>query len=129
MTKKEIGKLGEQIACNFLKKKGYQILERNFFLKIPKGPQIGEIDIVAKKKNTFHFIEVKTLVRSNKEKNCLISPEQKVNFKKKKKIIKTAENWLRKRKISFKIPWQIDIISIKINLDLKKAKISHFKNV
>jgi len=129
MTKKVIGKVGEQIACNFLKKKGYQILEKNFLFKIPKAPQLGEIDIIAKKKDIFYFIEVKTLIERFKNSFSRIGPEQKVNFKKKKKISKIAESWFRKKKIPFGTPWQIDVISIKINLDLKRVKIFHFKNV
>jgi putative endonuclease len=46
--------LGEDAACEFLKKKGYKILERNF----RKG--YGEIDIIAIFKNILVFVEVKT---------------------------------------------------------------------
>jgi putative endonuclease len=129
MTRKQIGRLGEQIACNFLRKKGYQILDRNFLFKIPKNPQFGEIDIVAKRGNVFHFVEVKTLIDSGRELDSAISPEQKVDFKKKRKILKTVELWLLNKKIPFETPWQIDIISVKIDLNSKKAKVSHFKNV
>lgn len=47
------GKKQEAIAQNFLKKKGYKILESNFSTKI------GEIDIVANDKNVIVFVEVK----------------------------------------------------------------------
>jgi putative endonuclease len=40
--KQSLGKLGEEIAINFLKKNGYKILDRNF-----KASRFGEIDIVA----------------------------------------------------------------------------------
>lgn len=46
--------IGEDLACNYLKKKGYSIIERNF----RKG--YGEIDIIAVFKDTLVFIEVKT---------------------------------------------------------------------
>ena len=46
--------IGEDIAVNYLKKKGYKIIERNF----RKG--YGEIDIIALKKNVLVFVEVKT---------------------------------------------------------------------
>lgn len=47
------GILGEDKACNFLKKQGFEILKRNFHSKF------GEIDIIAKKDEILHFIEVK----------------------------------------------------------------------
>lgn len=56
MSKKELGKIGEKYACDFLIKEGYNILEKNIRLCI------GEIDIVAKEKNNMIvFVEVKTL--------------------------------------------------------------------
>lgn len=127
MIPKQLGILGEKIACQYLKSKGYQILDRNYLNKFLSGPQRGEIDVIAKKNRTISFIEVKTLQDQTSLKG--FSPEMKVNFQKQKKIIKTAENWLRKKKIPLNIRWQIDIISIKVNLNSKKAKINHFKNV
>lgn len=53
------GKVGEEIASKFLKQKGYQILERNF------QTREGEIDIIAKDKEEYVFVEVKT--RRNKK--------------------------------------------------------------
>lgn len=128
--KKEIGKLGEKIAENYLKARGYQILEKNYFLK-PKGsPLLGEIDIIAKKEDIICFIEVKTLVKS-----LAIGPgedffpEQKVNFKKREKIARVAEIWLTKNKIPLDSKWQMDILSVVLDAQHKKAKIKHFQNI
>jgi putative endonuclease len=52
--KKELGKKGEELALRFLKKNGYQIIERNYVCKL------GEIDIIAREKATLAFVEVKT---------------------------------------------------------------------
>ncbi|PIQ68988.1 MAG: hypothetical protein COV91_01170 [Candidatus Taylorbacteria bacterium CG11_big_fil_rev_8_21_14_0_20_46_11] len=51
----KIGSLGEKIAEKFLVKRGYRILHRNY------SRPWGELDIVAKKKGTVHFVEVKTV--------------------------------------------------------------------
>lgn len=48
------GKYGEDLACEFLKKKGYKIIERNFRIR---G---GEIDVIALDGKTLVYIEVKT---------------------------------------------------------------------
>lgn len=129
MDSKKIGNLGEKVAINYLKKKDYQILDKNYSPKWISGPIRGEIDIVAKRENIISFIEVKTLASENSSKTAFyFSPEEKVNFPKQRKLIKIAENWLMEKKIPLDSRWQIDIISIKIDLDTKKAKIGHFKN-
>jgi len=117
-----IGKTGEEIAVKFLKEKGYQILDRNYRFQIPGDLQRGEIDIVAKKRDTICFVEVKTL----KDPKIEIFPEEKVNFSKTKKLILTAESWLIKNKIPLNSKWQIDVISVLIKG--KEKKISHFEN-
>jgi len=127
MTPKQLGILGEKIAQKYLEKKGYQILDKNYSSKFVSGPQRGEIDIVAKKGETISFVEVKTLEDSGE--SSAISPEEKFNLAKKRKIIKMAEGWLIEKKISLDSQWQIDVISIKINLGNKKAKILYFPNV
>jgi len=130
-NKKQIGELGEKIAENFLKKKGYRILDRNFFTRLALGPKTGEIDIVTKKNDVISFVEVKTIEipsRGNAAKGNFIPPEQKVNFQKQRKLIKTGQIWLSKNKMPLNKKWQIDVISIKIDLNSKKAEIKHFLN-
>ena len=126
MNTKEVGALGEKVAIEYLKKRGYKILDKNYSPKFISGPQRGEIDIVAKKSDVISFIEVKTL--DCRGLSSVISPEEKVNYQKQRKILKTAENWLMEKKISLDNPWQIDIISIEIDSNSKKAKIRHFQN-
>ena len=50
----ELGKLGEELAVEYLQKEGYEILETNYVF------QKAEIDIVAKKQNILAVVEVKT---------------------------------------------------------------------
>jgi len=123
MDKKETGDLGEKIAEKYLKDKGYKILDKNYSFRISGNPQKGEIDIIAKKSDIISFIEVKTL----RNPATLISPEEKVNFSKQRKLVKTAESWLMKKKIPLNSKWQIDVIAIKIGFD-NKVEISHFEN-
>lgn len=122
MKAKEIGKLGEKLAEDFLIKKGYKILERNYFFKIPGSFKKSEIDLIAKKEDVFVFVEVKTL----KDSQILISPEEKINFQKKKKLIQTAQSWLIKNKIPLDTKWQIDVIAIRI--ENENPTILHFEN-
>ncbi len=106
-----LGKWGEKKATEFLKKKGYKILFRNY------KNSIGEIDIIAKIKKKFVFVEVKT--RSN---NNFGIPEEAVNFAKQKKLLKTVEKYILENKV--KDDYQIDVIAI----EKKKNIIRHIKN-
>lgn len=63
-TKQNTGKQGEDLAVQFLKQKGYKILERNFHKRY------AEIDIIAIDGDTLVFVEVKTRT-SNKFGNPL----------------------------------------------------------
>lgn len=54
MNHKEIGNLGETLAAELLKRKGYHILERNYRCAY------GEVDIIAANRDTIAFVEVKT---------------------------------------------------------------------
>ena len=55
------GDLGEDIACIFLEKNGFGVVDRNYQKKW------GELDIVCKKDKQFHFFEVKSVSRTPKE--------------------------------------------------------------
>jgi len=120
--KKEIGNIGEKIAVKYLKNCGYKILEKNF------RKRYGEIDIVALKKNGFFsknkeliFVEVKT-----KTKNKGYNPEENINFRKRKNLIKTAKYYILKNK--YNINWRIDTIIIELDPITRKANLRHIKN-
>ncbi|WP_072680428.1 YraN family protein [Arcobacter sp. LA11] len=49
------GDIAETKACEFLNSSGFKIIEQNFYAK-----KLGEIDIIATKEKTYHFIEVKS---------------------------------------------------------------------
>ena len=121
--KQKIGNLGEKIAENYLKSKDYQILEKNFWVKIA-GKKFGEIDIVAKKNDKIIFFEIKTFSRKQE-----IFPEEKVNSKKIQKIQQTAEIWLEKNPQYQDFVPQIDVLAIVLNFKTRTAQITHFQNI
>lgn len=99
---KKIGKIGEDISADYLRKNNYTIIEKNFSCKQ------GEIDIIAKdtKKQELVFIEVKT--RTNKKYGM---PIEAVDEKKQKHIYKTAEFYTYINKIT-EMPIRFDVIEI-----------------
>ncbi len=126
LTRKEVGKLGEDIAVKYLKKKGCKILQRNYLPKFIKsfGRGKGEIDIIIKEKDTICFIEVKSVIKGTQK----FLPEDKVNFFKQRKLIRLAKMYFLENKISQNRKWQIDVISVMIDLDSRKARLRHFEN-
>lgn len=75
-----LGKKGEQLAADFLRKKNYKILERNF------KKRYGEIDIIALCEETLVFVEVKTRFSEKYG-----SPEESVTPWKLRQIAKTGQ--------------------------------------
>lgn len=113
--KKQIGDQGERIALGYLKKIGYKIIETNF-----RKP-FGEIDIIAKDKNTLVFVEVKTRTTEK-----FGSPQEGITSWKKRRIIRAVQSYLLKE--NFKnIPFRIDVLAIKKDLN-QNIIIKHFKN-
>lgn len=95
---KLIGKLGEEIAVNYLLSNGYKILDRNFSKKF------AEIDIIATKNSELVIVEVKT--RKNKD---ISNAESAVNLLKQSKIKKLALIYLQEENI-YDINIRFDII-------------------
>jgi len=87
-TKIEFGKTAEKTAVDFLKAKGYQILECNYRTKF------GEIDIIARDKEVICFIEVKA-----RHSLDLGAPEEAVSIRKQKQISKAAIYYLKMNKL------------------------------
>lgn len=100
LKKNTVGSRGETDAAVFLKKKGYRILVRNFMTKF------GEIDIIAKDRNTFCFIEVKSRASDKYG-----SPEEAVTYPKQKKISVVANCFLKKYKLHGK-KFRFDVVSV-----------------
>jgi len=116
--KKSLGKLGEDVAAEYLKKEGYQILDRNY-----RRPW-GEIDIIAKKEKDIIFFEVKTLQKIQGES---FLPEESIRVLKKKILIKTARIYLSEKRYPENQNWQIDVIGIEF-FEEKKCRLRHTQN-
>lgn len=113
MNTKAFGDKGEQIAVEFLKNKGYDILHRNF---VASG---NELDIVAfdYSTNQIVFVEVKTLAD-----DFFQMPYQEVNMKKQKKIIRAANSYLIRYNIDKEA--RFDVISI-VKREIANPQIEH----
>ena len=116
MNRQEVGKLGEKLAQNFLKRKGYHILETGFRCRE------GEIDIIAQQKDDLVFIEVRT-----KSSLRFGTPEESITQKKKEKLITSASTYISTHQ---NIPslWRIDVVAIEIDQKGKSKRIELIEN-
>ena len=111
------GRTGENLASDYIVKKGYRIIAANF------RTRYAELDIVAKKDDYLVFFEVKT-----RKSNLYGEPYESVNAHKFKKIRLAIDYFLLTKKIvNYKL--RMDVISIILNSDLSICSLKHFENV
>jgi len=115
--RQNIGAFGETLACDFLKKRGYKIIDRNARLSYL------EIDIIAKTKQELVFIEVKTRISQ------ILGPaDEALKNSQIKNLKKAIVKYCAKNKQKLD-NIRLDLISVNIILPKKSAKIKHFKNI
>ena len=110
----ETGKKGENFAVEFLKKKGYEILETNWRFRR------SEVDIIAKDKKILVFVEVKT-----RSYDYFGKPESFISARKKILLQDAASAYMRKINHTWEI--RFDIIGILLH-NPKNIEINHFED-
>lgn len=136
-----IGKIGEETACKFLMKRGYQIILRNYWKKW------GEIDIIVKKDQVIHFVEVKTVSkdlisglnkdfvscetekRVNHETFDDYRPEDNIHPWKLKRLSRVIQTYLIENDTEENNEWQFDVITVFLDIENKTAKVEHIKDI
>ncbi len=110
------GKIGEELAKDYLKKKGYKILEENYKTKY------GEIDLVCQKDKQLIFIEVRT-----KKGESFGSPEDSLDKRKIRRVWLNSQNYINYKK------WQggcrIDAICLVLDHNNKLERLNHYQNI
>lgn len=101
MNRRARGTSGENLAVEFLEKKGYRILERNYYFAR------GEIDIIADDRGTLVFIEVKA-----RRSSAYGEPEEAISMRKRRQLRKVAQGYLYTRKIEDR-ECRFDVVAIK----------------
>ena len=115
MYNKIVGNFGESVVITYLEKLNYEILAKNYYTKF------GEIDIVAKDKDEYVFIEVKT---RTSEKFGM--PSESVNKNKISHIVKASEFYIYINKLENKFI-RYDIIEVYF-INKNKYYINHLRN-
>jgi len=118
----EIGKIGENLAREYLEKNGYKILEQNYKTKY------AEIDLIAEKSAGFLkqsilvFVEVRTKVGEN-----FGSPEDTINRAKLWKVLQNAKSYAAFKR--WQGPERIDAICIVLKPDFSVLRLNHHENI
>lgn len=121
----EIGKIGESIAKTFLMKHGFEVLDQNYRIKQ------GELDLIVKKDNVLHFVEVKSIkVRDcNNVENLIVSPEDNLTFSKWSKILIALESYLKYKNVPHETHHQIDLACVYIDTEKREGKVRLLQNI
>ena len=111
----DLGKIGEDIAVDYLVGKGFEIVDRNF-----RKPY-GEIDIVARETTgKLHFVEVKAVSHET------YRPEEHLHPWKLKRLARVFQVYL----VSHGTPdWQFDVVLVHVNESTKEAKVKMIENI
>ena len=101
--RQRIGRIGEQLACAALARRGYHIVERNW-----RCPQ-GEIDIVARDGQCWVFVEVKT--RRGRGAGL---PEDGFTRRKAERLTELAQIYLYEHALG-QVDWRIDLVAVELD--------------
>lgn len=128
MHTRKVGDIGENVACTFLKKNGFTVIDRNYFKKW------GELDIVARKDGFLHFFEVKSVVRQYEtksfiERDYVRSPEENVHSLKVRSLRKIIQTYLVEKGGGLDVVFEFHVLSVFLNKKTRTARIKWIKNV
>lgn len=110
----QTGIWGEELAAEYLRNKGYVILERDWH------SCHRDIDIIAQKEDCIVFVEVKT--RSNSE---VTDPVTAVDYKKRQNLKKAINHYIKYKKIDS--PFQFDVITV-VGTPQSNPTVTHIEN-
>lgn len=116
MKRRNVGILGENLAKDFLKKRGYRILESNYRCRE------GEIDIIARHRDSLVFIEVRT-----KRSLEFGSPEESITPTKMERLRAVAAHYQQTHN-NLPASWRIDVVAVEIDQKDKPLRIELIEN-
>ena len=125
--KRALGDIGEGVACKYLEKQGYSLLERNYWRPW------GEIDIVAERKGKLSFVEVKSVTRETHggklSHETWVRPEENMHPAKLKRLHRAVQTYLLDHKVPEAREWQIDLVCVYLDFGTHRARVELFENI
>ena len=111
------GKLGEDLACDELRRRGYRIVDRRF------RTRCGELDIIARDGPDIVFIEVKT-----RNSQSAVRAEQAMTPAKVNRVEQLAMAYLADRELD-DLPWRIEVVTIQTDTGGLRPRISLIRDL
>ena len=109
----DLGKQGEQLAAEYLKRKGYKVLERNW-----KYGSL-EVDIIVRNRTHIVFVEVKT-----RSYDGLLRPEDAVDAQKQRNLTIAASHYIQQKQCDLEP--RFDVVAIVWNDS--RCEINHIED-
>ena len=123
MDKRAKGNIGEEIACKYLRNKGFTIIARNYLKRW------GELDIVAQKDNIVHFYEIKSVRADFEFVSDIHRPEDNVHGLKVRKIMRMIETFLAEKFDDLDKEFQFHVICVYLDMFNGKARVKLIENI
>ncbi len=122
MIGNKIGKAGEDIAVIFLERRGFAILERNYW------KPYGEIDVICEKDSVIHFIEVKSVTSDlSSVSRERVRPEDNIHSHKLRRLGRVIQAFLSKKDFRER-DWVFDVCVVRMDLVSKRASVRFIEN-
>lgn len=122
--KRKLGDIGEKVACEYLRRRGFEILETNYLRKW------GEIDIVAKKSGVLRFVEVKSIAQTLSQvsgETGIYRPEENMHPAKLQRLFRTIQTYMLEKSLDG--AFQLDLITVKIDMKTREARAEILENI
>lgn len=117
------GNKGEDIACTFLKKEGFTVVDRNYLKKW------GELDIVAVKDGSLHFFEVKSVTVSILSITNSHRPEDNVHGLKVRHLRRIIETYLEEKGGGLDREFHFHVLCVYMDVSTRRARVKWLKDV
>lgn len=120
MKRRELARFGEDLAADYLEKKGYTILERNF------RKRYGELDIITLNPTGKRLVVVEVKTRYL---NARVSPKEAVTKKKIAQLKNATLYYKKKNKGKIPDSLRIDVVAIQLERDDSVSTLEHIRNI
>ena len=129
------GEIGEEIACKYIKNKGFSVIDRNFTRKA------GEIDIIGTKNGELHFFEVKSISRetpkidvsretaNNDVTRETFRPEENMTFQKMRKLSRVTQIFFAQNPKFRDMDFFWNIIAVELDQNTRKARVRMIEKI
>ncbi len=111
---KNVGAIGERVACDYLLSKNYELITMNYYTRF------GEVDLIMRDKGMLVFVEVKT-----KKGLKWGSPEEMFTRNKYERVKRMASVYLQGKEV----PCRIDMVAVVLGPNNEPVFVKHYGNV